>query len=46
MSSRCPEAYVTKDQRTTAVAFVAVRLGAHQSDRRLYLEKQPDTGFR
>lgn len=21
------------------------RLGAHQSDRRLYLEKQPDTGF-
>ena len=34
------------EQRATAVAFVAVRLGAHQSDRRLYLEKQPDTGFR
>jgi TnpA family transposase len=35
-----------EDQRATAVAFVAVGLGAHQSDRRLYLEKQPNTGFR
>lgn len=33
-------------KRTTSVAFVTVRLGTHQSDRRLYLEKQPDTGFR
>jgi TnpA family transposase len=35
-----------KRKRATAVAFVPARLGTHQSDWRLYLEKQPDSGFR
>lgn len=45
-SGRCPEAQRGKDQRATTIAFVPVRLGTHQSDRGLYMEKQPDTGFR
>ncbi len=45
-SVRCPEAQRDEEQRATAIAFVPARLGTHQSYRRLYLEKQLDTGFR